>query len=258
MGKFSPPQPHRPISAEVTSDVFETASLKPAVWNEIWTLTAAFFDTERAYAEAKLKEHQLIALFRTKNEGKLIGMASMDVYPVSFQGRSLAIIYTVYVLLYEEYRGHNLIQRLGLWMYLKTRFQFPFRSIYWFFDTYSYKGYLLLPRNFKKFWPHPEQPMPERERALRDHLAQRTYGADWRPEKGIVLRSALKRMKPDLARLNLNIPLNPELKFFSKANPDHAEGDMLVCLCPLTISNWISVGIRAVQRAWRRRRRNAE
>jgi len=30
----------------------------------------------------------------------------MDIYPVVFQGRRLAIIYTVHVLLYEEYRGH--------------------------------------------------------------------------------------------------------------------------------------------------------
>jgi hypothetical protein len=60
-------------------------------------------------------------------------------------------------------------------------------------------------------------------------------------------------MKYDAALLNLNIPLTPELKFFSKANPDYAEGDMLVCLCPLTIANWISVGIRAFQRMWRRK-----
>jgi hypothetical protein len=255
MGKYSQPQAHRPISAEVTSDIFATTALTASVWNEIWTLTAAFFDTDRAYAESKLKEHQLIALFRTKNEGALIGMASMDVYPVVFQGRRLAIIYTVHVLLQEEYRGHNLIQRLGLRVFLKTRLKFPFRSIYWFFDTYSYKGYLLLPRNFKKFWPHPEHAMPEQERALRDHLALRTYGSAWRPQRGIVLRSAQKRMKPDVARLNLNIPLNPELKFFSQANPDHAEGDMLVCLCPLTISNWISVGVRAWQRMWRRQQK---
>ena len=58
--------------------------------------------------------------------------------------------------------------------------------------------------------------------------------------------------KSDIARLNLNIPLTSELRFFSKANPDHAEGDMLVCLCPLTTTNWIMVGIRAFQRMWRR------
>jgi hypothetical protein len=254
MGKYSHSQPTRPTSAQVTSDVFETSALQPSVWNEIWTLTAAFFDTNRAYAESKLREHQLIALFRTK-EGALIGMASMDVYPVQFGGRKLAIIYTVHVLLYEEYRGHNLIQRLGLRVYLKTRLRFPLRSIYWFFDTYSFKGYLLLPRNFRKFWPHPERKIPERERALIDHLATRTYGSAWRADGGIVVRSDKKRMKPDVSRLNLNIPVTPELKFFSQANPDHAEGDMLVCLCPLTITNWLSVGIRAFQRMLRRQRK---
>jgi len=255
MGKFSQSLPKRPISAEVTSDIFETSALKASVWNEIWALTAEFFDTDRAYAEAKLKEHQLVALFRTKNERKLIGMASMDVYPVLFQGRSLAVIYTVHVLLYEEYRGHNLIQRLGLRVYLKTRFKFPFRSIYWFFDTYSYQGYLLLPRNFRMFWPHPEATTPDRERALMDHLARRTYGSAWHPDRGIVLRSDKKRMKSDVDRLNRNIPLTPELRYFSQANPGHAEGDMLVCLCPLTTANWISVGIRAFQRMWRRQRK---
>lgn len=246
---------NRPISAEVTSEVFSTAALRPSVWNEIWTLTTAFFDTDRAYAESKLKEHELVALFRTKSDGTLIGMASMDVYPVVFEGRRLAIIYTVHVLLYEEYRGHNLIQKLGLRMFLKTRFRFPFRSIYWFFDTYSFKGYLLLPRNFLKFWPNPKRDTPKRELALMDHLASRTYGSAWRPEYGIVSRSEKKQMKSDPDRLNLNIPVTPELKFFSQANPGHVEGDMLVCLCPLTITNWISVGVRAFQRMWRRQRR---
>jgi|SRR5882724_63640 len=255
MGKPSLSRLNRPFSAEVTSDIFQTTALAPSVWNEIWTLTNAFFDTDRAYAESKLQEHQLIALFRTKNEGVLIGMASMDVYPVSFQGRRLAIIYTVHVLLYEEYRGHNLIQRLGLRIFFKTRLRFPFRSIYWFFDTYSYKGYLLLPRNFREFWPHPERATPEWERALIDHLALRTYRSAWRPEPGIVFRSDRKRMRSDVAPLNLNIPVTPELKFFSRANPGHAEGDMLVCLCPLTIANWISVGIRVFQRMRRRRRK---
>ena len=255
MGKPALSRLSRPVSAKVTSDVFLTTELAPSVWNEIWTLTNAFFHTDRAYAESQLKEHQLVALFRTKDEGTLIGMASMDVYPVSFQGRNLAIIYTVHVLLYEEYRGHNLIQRLGLRVFLKTRFRFPLRPIYWFFDTYSYKGYLLLPRNFREFWPHPERAMPARERALIDHLARRTYGSAWRPEPGIVFRSERKRMKSNVAPLNLNIPVTPELKFFSKANPGHADGDMLVCLCPLTLINWISVGIRAFQRMLRRRRR---
>jgi hypothetical protein len=43
----------------------------------------------------------------------------------------------------------------------------------------------------------------------------------------------------------------PELEFFARANPGHADGDMLVCLCPLSAANWLSVGVRALQRARR-------
>ena len=36
---------------------------------------------------------------------------------------------------------------VGFRTFLEARIRFPFRSIYWFFDTFSYKSYLLLPRN---------------------------------------------------------------------------------------------------------------
>lgn len=236
------------VDAGVTIEVLRPSALTPALWNEVWNLTRDFFDTERAYSERELKEYQQIALFWSRRERKLVGMASINVYPVSFQGRRLVAIYTTHVLLRQEYRGHNLIQRLGMRTFLKTLVRFPFRSIYWFFDTFSYKSYLLLPRNFREFWPRLEQKTPASERALIDQLATEAYGEAWRPQRGIVARSGKKRLKPDAAPLNHNVPLTPELKFFSTINPGHADGDMLVCLCPLTLSNWFSVGVRAIER----------
>jgi len=232
----------------VTIEVMPTSRLTPALWNEIWSLTRDFFDTDRAYSEIELNGYRQIALFRSRGNRKLVGMASMDVYPISFRGRRLVVIYTTHVLLRKEYRGHNLIQRLGARVFWNTWWRFPFRSVYWFFETFSYKSYLLLPRNFREFWPRPEQKMPEQERALMDQLARETYGAAWHPHRGIVARSGKKRLRPDAAPLNNNVPLTPELRFFSTANPGHAEGDMLVCLCPLTLSNWFNVAVRAIQR----------
>jgi hypothetical protein len=42
----------------------------------------------------------------------------------------------------------------------------------------------------------------------------------------------------------------PDLEFFSHANPGHAEGDMLVCLCPLNMANWLSIGRRSLARTF--------
>ncbi|HTE41812.1 MAG TPA: hypothetical protein VK629_13355 [Steroidobacteraceae bacterium] len=236
------------MDTRVTIEVLPTAAVTPALWNHVWSITREFFDTDRDFSETKLKEYQSIALFWTHGDRKLIGTASIDVYPVSFRKRRLVVIYTTHVLLREEYRGHNLLQRLGLRTFLKTRLRFPFSSIYWFFDTFSYKSYLLLPRNFRKFWPRLEHKTPDRERDLINQLATKTYGESWRPQFGIVTRSGKKRLKPDVAPLNRNVPLTPELRFFSTTNPGHAEGDMLVCLCPLTLANWFSVGVSALRR----------
>lgn len=237
-----------PINTGVNIEVMSTSAVTPAVWNEIWNLTGDFFDTERAYSERELKGYMQTALFWSRGERKLVGTASIDVYPISFQGRRLVVIYTTHVLLRPEYRGHNLIQRLGARVFLRTWLRYPFRAVYWFFDTFSYKSYLLLPRNFREFWPRPERKMPEPERALMDHLSKRTYGDAWRPQFGIVAHSGKKRLRPDAAPLNRNVPLTPELRFFSTMNPGHAEGDMLICLCPLTLSNWFSIAVRAIQR----------
>jgi hypothetical protein len=244
-------------SRHATIHVSATNAITPQTWNEIWQLTQSFYDTERSYAEGKLREHQRTALFRSRGDRALVGMASLDVYPVEFQGRRLVVIYTSHVLIQEQHRGQNLIQRLGLQTFLGARVRYPVRPIYWFFDTFSYKSYLLLPRNFRDFWPRYDRHTPEWEHALMNHLASQTYGSAWRPAQGIVVRSGRKRLRPETAPLEANVPSAPELEFFARANPGHAGGDMLVCLCPLSVANWLTVGVRALERARRARARTS-
>lgn len=233
----------------VQTHVRLTAAITPPEWDEIWTLTCEFFDVERDYGEAELRKRQSIAMFRMN--GALLGMAAIDIYPAKFRGRRLGIISTSHVLIRKNWRGRNLIQKLGVRMFLRARLRFPFRPIYWFFDTFSYKSYLLLPNNFHTFWPRFDQPTPEPRAALMDQLATQNYGPAWRPARGLAVRSGQKRMRETAAPLTLRPDAGPDLQFFAHTNPGHAEGDMLICLCPLTISNWLSFA----RKAWRRRSR---
>jgi len=235
-----------PEGDRITTTVHATASLSQAQWDEIWTLTEEFYDVERPFAEAELRRRQSIAMFRMNDS--LLGMAAIDVCPVEFRGTTLIVIYTAHVLIREAWRGRNLLQKLGARTFLATRLRHPFHSIYWFFDTFSYKSYLLLPRNFREFWPRHDAPTPQPRAALIDQLATWLYGPSWRPERGVVARSGQKRMRASAAPLLLGPGSAPELEFFSRANPGHAEGDMLVCLCPLTLSNWLSLGRKALKR----------
>jgi len=241
-------QPERPTTPpdRITTQVLATGAIPPQVWDEIWTLTAEFFDVQRDYAEAELRKRQTIAMFRMN--GVLLGMAAIDIYPARFRGRRLGIISTAHVLIRENWRGRNLIQKLGLAMFLRARLRYPLRPIYWFFDTFSYKSYLLLPRNFHTYWPRYDAPTPEARAALMDQLAKDIYGPAWRPARGLAVRSGQKRLRETAAPLVIRPDASPELQFFARMNPGHAEGDMLVCLCPLTLSNWLCVARRALQR----------
>ncbi len=228
---------------------------EPAIsWDEIWEFVQRYYDTERDYVEELIRHHGSIALFRAPGGVNLVGLAALDVYPTTFEGRKVAVIFTSHVMLDEAYRGHNLLQRLGWRTFLRTRRRFPLLPIYWFFDAFGHRSYLLLARNFRDFWPRYDRPVPPWERGFMDHLAREMYRDAWQPELGIVRRSGHKRLRPGAAPVDAELASDPHLAFYTRANPGHGAGDMLVCLCPLSIANLATLGLRA----WRRgRRKNA-
>jgi hypothetical protein len=235
----------------IHTTVLAIGELTSAQWDDLWVLTQEFFDMERAHAEAEMRQRDRIAMFHMN--GALLGAACIDVFAADFRGRAITVIATSHVLLRENWRGRNLLQKLGWRIFLAERLHHPLRPIYWFFDTFGYKSYLLLPRNFREFWPRHDVPTPDAQRELMDHLATRVYGPGWRPARGIVVRSGQKRMRETAAPLILAPDSDPNLQFFAQANPGHAEGDMLVCLCPLNLRNWLTLAHRALHR-WHRRR----
>jgi hypothetical protein len=68
----------------------------------------------------------------------------------------------------------------------------------------------------------------------------------------VVQRSAHKRLLPHTAALNPALMQDPNLAFFTRTNPGHADGDMLLCLCPLSFANWWGIVAGALRRGWRR------
>jgi hypothetical protein len=136
--------------------------------------------------------------------------------------------------------------------YLQACVRYPLHRKFWVFDTFSYRSYLLLPRNLHTFWPRHDRATPAWEAAFMDHFGRAHYGDAW--SAGLVRRSPHKRLRANVAPLDAEVLRHPDLAFFARANPGHAEGDMLLCLCPLTLANWWGIAARAAQRMLRRRR----
>jgi hypothetical protein len=68
-------------------------------------------------------------------------------------------------------------------------------------------------------------------------LASEQYEADWNRDLGLARRSGHKQLRPDTAPIDAKLRSDPDVSFFEAANPGHRDGDMLVCLAPLTLGN---------------------
>ena len=179
-------------SPRIVTRVAKPSQFEARDWDDIWLLTSEFYDVEREYSESELRRRQSIAMFRMGDA--LLGMAAIDTYPTTFRGRAIVVLHTSHLLIREHWRGRNLVQKLGACTFLEARLRYPLRPIYWFYDALSYKSYLLLPRNFRTFWPRHDAPTPEPQAALIDQLATQAYGPAWRPARGVVVRSGHPRM----------------------------------------------------------------
>jgi len=238
-------------AAPIDISIRPSRSLSAAELDEIWALTERYVDTPRAHYEEKLLALPQVSLWRAHG-GELVGLAGLDAYPVAWRGRTRTVIFTSSVVTDERFRGRNLVLRTGLQVLLREKLRRPWATAYWFFDTFSYKSYLVLARNLRDFWPRRGHATPPDVLAFIDELASNRYGADWNRETGVVRRSGYKRLLPGTAPVDGTNSADPDVGFFEAVNPGHREGDMLVCLAPLTAGNLLAAIVRGAARGRRR------
>lgn len=232
-----------PALDPIDIDLRRSQSLTTLELAEIWAVTARYVDTDRPLFEEKLRALPEVGLWRVRG-GPLIGLVSFEVHPAEWEGRTSTIIFTSSVVIEERYRKRGLVIKTGLRILLREKLRRPWRPAFWFFDTFSYKSYLLLPRNLREFWPRRERPTPPAVTRFIHHLARRRYGADWNEATGVVNTSGKKRLLPTTAPLDVASVTDPDVRFFDTANPGHRDGDMLVCIAPLTVGNLLGATLR--------------
>lgn len=223
-----------------------SASLTPAELDEIWAVTDRYVETSREYFEAKLLALPEVGLWRERG-GPLVGLVSLDVYPVRWEGRTSIIIFTSSVVIDERFRGRDLVLKTGMKLFLREKLKRPWAPAYWLFDTFSYKSYMILPRNLVEFWPRRDISAPPKTERFIDFLAQARYGDDWSRESGVVRRSGKKRLRPETAPVDELQLANADIRFYDTKNPGHRDGDMLVCLVPLNGRNFRGVAARRLR-----------
>ncbi|MCE4555950.1 hypothetical protein [Pelomonas cellulosilytica] len=225
-------------------------------WDQIWAFTAAYARTSRGFFEEMLRAKSHVALVYTdKGRQTLVGTASIDTRVVSFEGRDVVMIYTGDVLLREDIRGRNVLQRVGLICFLRARLRHPFKRIYWFLGASTHQAYLVLARGLCSYWPRPELSTPAAMERLRDRFARVVLPQLWDAVDGVFRTGGTKLLNSLQTPFTPRELQDPHIRFFLARNPGYAQGDLLACLAPLDLGNWISILRSGIARYFRRRRR---
>jgi hypothetical protein len=115
------------------------------------------------------------------------------------------------------------------------------RPDYWLLLTSGLATYRFLPVFWREFWPrHDSQERPP----LLDELAAERFGAGYDATTGTVRFDTPQRLRGDAGPGPSGRRADPHAEFFARANPGHAQGDELVCLCPLSPGNQTAAGKR--------------
>jgi hypothetical protein len=221
--------------------------------DEIWQFFSRFVQRSREAFEAKLSRCEEVFLGRT-TDGRLAAFGAIDALSIPANGEIHGVIVTHWTSLDPSVRGSNVIQRVGFRYYLRYRLRYPTRRIYWLFGASTYKSYLLLARNCKSYWPREGVDWPTRERSLVDAVMARSEDPGWDQERGVVRRFGASLYREGIVEDNAAASV-PAIRFYGSLNPGQEQGDTLICICPLSMENWLSIGRAALGRSMRQRSR---
>lgn len=111
-------------------------------------------------------------------------------------------------------------------------------DFFWFLISKGYKTYKILPLFYNEFYPNHSTTTPEHINQIINYFGESYYANDFNPKTGVIEYKQLKdRLKPDIAIITEKRLNDPDVAFFHKRNPGHANGNDLVCLTRLTEDN---------------------
>ncbi len=214
----------------------------------IWAFARRFTDATREGFEQSFRGKRDAVLIKDASTGELVGLGGVAVLELPRGDGRCVVIFPGDTLFDPKVRGKSLVQGLGLLYYLECRLKRPTLPVYMVYGTFSYKSYLMLPRNFRTFWPRPEQPTPAREQRLLLDVARRFYADVRERPSGALVGRTTKQLREGIATIDDAALAEPAIRYFHEQNPGYTRGEVLLCLIPLHAANWLSVGRNLLRR----------
>lgn len=242
-------------SSKIRVEFKPVALLDRAEWDALYAISSAWVVESREDFEAAGRPHHEVIRFRQGTT--LVGFGFLSTHALRHEGKTRVMLFTTDVYIDPTHQGQSLIQRSGLMSYLRAKRRFPLAPIYWLFEAASPVAYMLLTRNFKDYWPHHDRPLLPGQHELRMTAIQAVFGPDHANEHGIVTNPTRILVWKSDAAFRTGKELDPAYAYYEAINPGWPDGEGVVCVCPLTMGNFVAMAMNAGRRMTRVRARTS-
>ncbi|HZS07034.1 MAG TPA: hypothetical protein VFD58_19515 [Blastocatellia bacterium] len=205
-----------------------------------------FARTTRQQFDGDLAEKEWAILLRDSESGGVQGFSTLMRFSVEIENQPVVAFFSGDTIIAREYWGETTLPRLWGRHVFRLADEIHDARVYWFLICSGYKTYRFLPVFFREFYPHCERPMPAAIRQLLDTLGRLKFKNEYDAGRGVVRFAHATPLHEGVADITEQRLRDPHVAFFARANPGHARGDELACLCEITRGNLTPAGRRMV------------
>jgi len=200
-----------------------------------------FLGTDRGVFEQDLSEKDGVILLRDEPSGGIQGFSTFMWLRVD----NTVAFFSGDTIIDREFWGDSVLSRMWAQIAFAEAGRHPEAKMYWFLICSGYKTWRFLPVFFRQFYPNPETETPAHIQNVIDTLGRRKFGDQY--ADGIVRLRHATPLRRGVAEITEERLRDPQIAFFARMNPGHANGDELACLTEISRANLTRAGERMLR-----------
>ena len=236
------------ISMKLAGQLVRIADIDESRRDQMYLLMDQYYEnTDRPTFEADLAAKDWVIEVFDPSTNDLKGFSTQVLHQLDIGVRPIRVLFSGDTIVDRNWRGQQALFQVSGWFLRQLIDAYPHEDLYWFLTSKGYKTYRFLPLFFNEFYPRINVPMPDHVSAMIDRLALRIGGSRY-DRKVKVLRSGenAHRLRSGVAEITESRMRDEHVRFFCAANPDHAKGDELCCIAPVSLKNFTRAAYRAM------------
>jgi hypothetical protein len=206
-----------------------------------------YVNMKRDRFEADLGAKRWVIVVRSPDSHCLVGFSTQVILDARIDGRRVRALYSGDTVVDREHWGDPALASTWGNFALELINRRSTGLLYWFLTSKGFRTYRYLPLFFRSYFPRPETPTPDWERAVIESFG-RSIGSDAFDPAGPIIRAAPGKdyVRPEIAEPGMRLRTDPHVRFFAERNPGFVRGDELCCLARLTRENFTRAAYRVI------------